>query len=932
MTIDRELLNEFIWTTREELQRIEESLLLIESTGSDVTTVNRIYRMFHSVKGGAGLCGIHSIEAAAHACESLLAPCRDQADRLDGICIATLLQKIDAIKSGLADLSTGSTSTTLKKISSALAAAMPLVPGAAPVVAASAMPAVEPAQAELSRIITELTTTRPTAPMVDEQAAQVPAQTREPLAVPPPGAAPAGSPPPSTTTMPAVGKPSAAGGPAAPADGGEHSAPGETTAETAVRVDITLLDRLMNLVGELVLARNRLLQVVGRFDEAQLTLAAQSINQVTSEVQEHIVRTRMQPVGNLFAKLPRLVRDLSHQLNKRIELETSGKDTGLDRTILEALRDPFTHIIRNACDHGVEGESERIAAGKPPQGKLRVRAWHEGGRVLVEIADDGRGINLEKVKNKAIANGLLTATDAAKLPDSDAFALICHPGLSTAEKVTSVSGRGVGMDVVKKNVEKLGGQIEISSVLGSGTTLRLHIPLTLAIIPVLMVRVGDQIFGVPQVSLVELVRLDDTHQVEQVRGAAVFRLRDQLLTLAYLADVLAMPRSSGPGFIAVLADGRRRFGLVVDAILDTEEIVVKPLSRLLTGLEFLAGSTIRGDGRVSLILDVTGVAHLANIDQRSEPQVVKPASALDDLDEFLVFDLGHRERFAVPLSQVRRIERHPHGDLSRVDGREVLCHDGRLMPVVRIEDHTHARAMTELQDDVHAIVIDHPSGAALLVRNVVDNRSLSLGQALPADQLDASHIGVLGALVIDGIPTVILDVTAILNQAASGARRPARPPTRSPPAERSSASRSAGSCEPAGHADSPGEVILYCEDSQFFQTTVAGYLRELGYQVEVADDGERGWQLLQQHPERYGLVLTDLEMPALDGWELIKRIRDEPRHDQLPLIALSSLKDESVRQRVMQCGGTMFLTKLDKTRLQAAITEHFPTPVAGAAP
>ena len=922
--IDAELMNEFLWTTREEVGQLEVSLVALEQGNRDPDAINAVYRTFHSVKGAAGLVQMPVLEHAAHTCESLLAPCRKDQAALTSELVSVLLLGLDGIKASLNAIEvTGSEDLTAFNCFSA--AETILVAGVqgepdAPSEQSVNQPAVEPrpsSQEALTETPPATGQSRPpTARRTLPEAVLKPRSSEAPMAASP-GAAPAGhtsAPSPSAASVP----------PPAP---GTHA---PEAAETAVRVDLVLLDKLMNQVGELVLARNRLLQVVGGVEDPQLTSTAQVINQVTSALQEHIMRTRMQPIGNLFAKFPRLIRDLSKQLNKQIELELSGKDTELDRSLLEGLRDPFTHILRNACDHGIERPDIRAAAGKPIIGTLAIRAYHEGGQVIVEIVDDGGGIDPERIKAKALAQGVITAAEAGRMGTVEAINLICHPGLSTAEQVTSISGRGVGMDVVKKNIERMGGSLEILSVLGRGSTFRLKIPLTLAIIPALMVRVGDGLYGIPQLNLVELVGFeagDAAHHIETVRGAEVYRLRERLLTLVRLDSLLGTtPRvgaadPDGRIFIVVVADGDQQFGLVVDGILDTEEIVVKPLSRHLAGIEWFAGATIRGDGRVALILDMAGVARQAQLQTHRE-RAAKIQAAADVaagvMEDFLVFSLGSGERFGVPLPLVNRIESYDRSALALVNGTQVLVRDGTLTPAIDLSRFIAAPPLVEDDHPLYAIVLNHESNAAILVKELVDNLRIDTRTILDGQKLTGSDI-VTGLAVVDDIPMALLDVYHLLEKVFPhyAVKDSARPRIGGKAASAVATGRAAS-------ATAPAKAILFCEDAQFFQNVVAGYLTEQGIAVDVCDNGAEGWKRLEAEPDRYDLVITDLEMPIMDGWTLIKQIRQFPHYDHLPVVALTSLTDESARQRTLQYGATDYLVKLNRDQLMEVVAKHRP--------
>ena len=493
----------------------------------------------------------------------------------------------------------------------------------------------------------------------------------------------------------------------AAADEGGNQPPraGTSVADSTIRVDVVLLDKLMNLVGELVLTRNQILQFNAQQEDATLNVTSQRLNLITTELQEGVMKTRMQPIGVVWNKLPRLVRDLSASLGKQIHLEMDGAETELDKTIIEAIKDPLTHIVRNCCDHGIELPEIRTANGKPAQGKVMLRAFHEGGQVNIEITDDGAGIDLVKLKEKARQKGLLRADQAEHTSDREILNLVFLPGISTAEKVTSVSGRGVGMDVVKSNIEKIGGTVDLGSRPGQGTSLKVRIPLTLAIIPGLIVTtterrsvprrlraIGER-FVIPQVSLLELIRLEGETgkaQIERIQGTPVYRRRGQLLPIVYLNEVLGMgdSKESGVVNIVVLQAEDRQFGLVVDGISDTQEIVVKPLGKQFKGLNCYAGATIMGDGRVALILDVLGIGQMSGVVQESREQSraekEHKEEALSDRQTFLLFRAGSFSRVAVPLSLVARLEEFPQSKIEHAGGQRVVQYRGQILPLASL--------------------------------------------------------------------------------------------------------------------------------------------------------------------------------------------------------------------------------------------------------
>ena len=539
--------------------------------------------------------------------------------------------------------------------------------------------------------------------------------------------------------------------------------------ESTIRVDVGLLDTLMNLVGELVLTRNQILQFNAQQEDTTLNATSQRLNLITTELQEGVMKTRMQPIGVLWNKLPRVVRDLAASFGKQIQLEMDGAETELDKTIIEAIKDPLTHIIRNCCDHGIEKPEDRTAKGKPLQGKVSLRAFHEGGQVNIEISDDGAGLDIQRLKSQALQKGLIRAEQAERMSDREALGLIFLPGFSTATTVTNVSGRGVGMDVVKTNVEKIGGVVDLVSRAGEGTTVKLKIPLTLAIIPGLVVTSGGERFVIPQVSLLELIRLEGDsgkQHIEWIHGTPVYRRRGKLLPIAYLNSVLKREpaQQSDVLNIVVLQAEDRQFGLVVDGISDTQEIVVKPLGKQLKGLSCYAGATIMGDGRVALILDVLGIGQMSGVVAESRGQTkaeVEPAEhAETDRQTFLLFRAGPFERLSVPLSLVARLEEFPQSKIEHAGGRQVVQYRGRILPLAALGSilEPGAKDTAGEQDPVQAIVFnDGEHRIGIVVDQILDivEETIAIRQA-------AEREGLLGTAVIGRKVTDLVDLRAVI--------------------------------------------------------------------------------------------------------------------------------------------------------------------------
>ncbi|MEM1349862.1 MAG: chemotaxis protein CheA [Myxococcota bacterium] len=546
----------------------------------------------------------------------------------------------------------------------------------------------------------------------------------------------------------------------------------KSISETSVRVDVAVLDTLMNLVGELVLTRNQIIQYASDTRVSALLPAFQRLNLLTTELQDGVMQTRMQPIKGVWNKFPRVVRDLAVACDKKVRLEMEGEQTELDRTLIEAIKDPLTHIVRNSVDHGIELPAERAAAGKSEEGFVHLRAYHEGGQVNIEITDDGRGIDRERVKAKALEQRMITQAQAERLTDREIFQLIASPGFSTAEHVTHISGRGVGMDVVRTEIEKIGGNMDIQSVAGQSTTIRLKIPLTLAIIPALFVRCGAERFAIPQITLQELVRLDPgdlERNIERIHNAEVYRLRDRLLPIVHLRDVLGMPRLEHGADdlvnIIVLHADEHVFGLVVDEIFDTEEIVVKPLSSLLKNLRVYAGATIMGDGQVALILDIGGIAQLNTIEKgRPQERGVDDAAVQQgdqNMEPLLLCSMGREGRVAIPMTLIDRLEEFEEAKVEAVGVNTVVQYRGELLPVVYLSDLLGEPRATHAPGDIVQVVVFSRDGrnVGLIVDDILD-----IVQASTRGR-PGWRRGVQSLSIIDGHVTECLDMDYVFSNA-----------------------------------------------------------------------------------------------------------------------------------------------------------------------
>ncbi|WP_271190442.1 chemotaxis protein CheW, partial [Dactylosporangium matsuzakiense] len=569
------------------------------------------------------------------------------------------------------------------------------------------------------------------------------------------------APPPAAAVAPPTPPPAPpAGGKAAAPEPGEEGTSRRSVADQSIRVDVDLLDKLMNLVGELVLTRNQLVRAIGTVSDPGMTRTGQRLNLITSELQESVMKTRMQAIDHIWSKLPRVVRDLSSTFGKQIKLAQEGKETELDRSLLEAVKDPLTHLVRNAVDHGIETPEERVAAGKPAEGTLTLRAYHEGGHVIVEVRDDGSGIDPDKIARIGVEKGIVSRDQLAAMDKREILALVFKPGFSTAKAVTNVSGRGVGMDVVKTNIERIGGTVDVDSVVGQGTTWRLTIPLTLAIIQALTIECGQERYVIPQVAVHELVYLDGQsgRVVEHAMGAPVYRLRGKLLPLVYLDDTLGIPRDGEHDtdvYVAVLQAEGKRFGLVVDRVLNTEEVVVKPLTSRFKDIGAYAGATLLGDGRVALILDVASLArraHLAASGERENADATTRRGG-GNSDRLLIAGVGDR-RVAIPLDMVTRLEEFPVERIERTGSREVVQYRDQILPVLRLS-HLLGAYETEPGPTVPVVVYtENGRSVALAVEKIID----IVEEGLDDSKRDFGDDGLLGSAVIQQRVTELLDV------------------------------------------------------------------------------------------------------------------------------------------------------------------------------
>jgi two-component system, chemotaxis family, sensor kinase CheA len=748
------------------------------------------------------------------------------------------------------------------------------------------------------------------------------------------------------------------------------------TADTSLRVNVSLLDSLMTLAGELVLGRNQLLQSIGQKDIRAIEGTGQRLDLITSEIQEAIMMTRMQPIGNVFNKFPRVVRDLARNLNKEVKLTIEGEGVELDKTILEAINDPLTHLVRNSVDHGIELPAERQRSGKESVGHVILKAYHEAGQVNIEIRDDGKGINPNKLTKVALEKKVITEDQAISMSDKERINLIFLPGFSTAEKVSDVSGRGVGMDVVKTNLDKLGGVVDVDSVIGKGTTIKIKLPLTLAIIPSQLISVCGERYAIPQVNLEELFRIPANQvkdRIEKVGDAEVVRLRGSLLPLIRLADVIGIKREyldpgdkqkksdrrgsisdrrgkksplkkalneddvirtinensevseendTGDDYsnrrkksndrryhatsavnIVVVYTGALKYGLVVDVLHDSEEIVVKPLGRHLKHCKAYAGATIMGDGRVALILDVAGISKMARLTSMDGTeravQVAKEQRMKNqkDIQSLLIFRNAEDEQFAVPLGLVERVEKIKRSDIEHVGGKKVIQYRGASLPLFAIEQVANVKPLADKEDLLVIVFSICGRDIGLLATPPLD----STEEALTVDDMTLKQTGIMGSAIIGNQTTLMINIFGIVE-----ALNPDWFTKK----------------ETVMISENKAATVLYAEDSNFFRGQVTEYLKEDGYNVIEAEDGRVALNLIEKHFEEISLVITDIEMPNMDGFELTSRIKKDARFRHLPVIALTTMASDDDILKGSKVGIDDYQIKLDKENLMKSVFQH----------
>ncbi len=852
-----DLLREFVTETNESLDVVDVELVRFEQEPNNTKILDNVFRLVHTIKGTCGFLGLPRLETLAHAAEALMGKFRDGAPAT-GEAVTLILVTIDRIKKILETLEAEQREP--KGVDDDLIAA-------------------------LERMAMSVATDAPT--LVPEQGGETAAPPPQDVSAEVDRAEPESAPP----AAPAAEPPTAGS-----AEGEERRG---KSSHQSIRVNVDMLEHLMTMVSELVLTRNQLIEIVRRHEDSEFKGPLQRLSNVTAELQEGVMKTRMQPIGNAWQKLPRIVRDLSTELGKKIHLEMQGAETELDRQVLDLIKDPLTHMVRNSADHGLETPAARRAAGKPEQGLVRLSAYHEGGYIIIQISDDGRGLDTARIKAKAIAQGLVSEAAAETLSEAQIQKFIFAPGFSTAAEVTSISGRGVGMDVVRANIDQIGGSIDVKSVAGLGLSFTIKIPLTLAIVAALIVEAGGDRFAIPQMAVVELVRARNSgdHRIERIRDTQVLRLRDKLVPLARLTALLGTDDGNAreTGYIVVIQIGSQTFGVTVDAVFHTEEIVVKPMSSKLRHIPMFSGNTILGDGSVIMIVDPNGVAHALGSTVSAQLAAEEAAMAPDENHEaevtsLLVFRAGSTRPMAVPLSLVTRLEEIDARKIEVSNGRHMVQYRGQLMPLVSMNEDVQVKC----EGSQPLLVFSDGSRAmALVVDEIVD---------IVEDHLDiqvtGDNPGMLGSAIVKGQATEIVDVGHFLPLAFEDwFRRKERPVEARP------------------------RAVLLIDDSPFFRNMLTPVLRAAGFAVSAVGSGREALALLDEG-RHFEAAVTDIEMPDMDGFAFAEAVRADPRTAALPVIGLSSVVSAEAIERGRRAGFHDFVAKFDRQGLIASLKEQ----------
>lgn len=877
-----DLLRDFLTETNESIAQLDVELVRLEQNPEDPELISSIFRLVHTVKGTCGFLGLPRLEKVAHAGENVLGKFRDRQLKVTPHAVSLILRSIDTIKSLLSVLeeteaeAPGDDSELIEALN-AMAEGKGEASSAATSASGSGEPSVAPQQQKEAAV-------EPPDPFgfVPVRAEETGTDTKEASMV-------------EQSALVEQKKDVASG---ATDNGVKESAVSNQT----IRVSVEQLENLMVIASELVLTRNQLNQISRTQKDNPFAAPLQRLNHVTSELQEGVMKTRMQPIGNAWSKLPRIVRDISVEFGKKIDLQMMGADTELDRQVLELIKDPLTHMVRNSCDHGIESPQDRAMAGKPEVGVILLNAFHEGGHIIIEISDDGRGLSLNKIKSKIIQNGLASESDVAVMNDQQVMQYIFKAGFSTATQVTAVSGRGVGMDVVRTNIEKIGGTIDLQSTEGKGSRFLIKIPLTLAIVSALIVECASERFAIPQISVVELVHASaqSEYKVEHINNTPVLRLRNRLLPLVSLRRTLKIgedKRDEEMSFIVVVQVGSSTFGIIVDRVFDTEEIVVKPVSPILRNISMFSGNTILGDGSVVMILDPNGVAAHAGEIHTGADTAMKHRSQSgqgrgSNKQSLLLFRASGDSPKAVPLSLVARLEEIDLKTVEYSEGKPVVQYRGKLMPLVPLENTVQ---LAREGSQPILVFSESERSMGLIVDEIID-----IIEDHVEVNLSAQRPGFLGSAIIAGKATDMVDTGHYLSQAYQDWF---------------------GVQSDTSFGDERLHRVLLVDDSPFFRNLLTPLLTVAGYTVTTAENPAQALKL-REDGEEFDIIVSDIEMPGMSGFDLASAIRkDGGKWGELPIIALSSHASARDIERGRMAGFTDYVAKFNREALLATLQQ-----------
>lgn len=906
-----DLLSEFLTETAESLDVVDNELVRFERDPNDKAVLDNIFRLVHTIKGTCGFLGLPRLEAVAHASETVLGKFRDGVVTVTPGAVTLILESLDQIKEILAYIETeevepqGDDEDLIARLGRAAEGKLAEAMSPAPVELDDDE---EDADPTLGR---SLKAGEVTLDELEAAFLAAPGPEDEELAAAAPDVDVTASADSIDTDDADDDEPVAA---APQAMRAQKPASESKLQNQSIRVNVNVLEDLMTMVSELVLTRNQLLQMVRGLEDSEFKVPLQRLSNVTAELQDSVMKTRMQPIGKAWQKLPRIIRDISQELGKKIELDMQGADTELDRQVLELIKDPLTHMIRNSCDHGIETPDERVKANKAEKGKVWLKAYHEGGHIIIEVQDDGRGLNVDKIKEKALAKGLASEEQLAQMSEAQIQKFIFHPGFSTAAQITNVSGRGVGMDVVRTNIELIGGSIDLRSVYGKGSNFTIKIPLTLAIVSSLIVEAAGSKFAIPQLNVLELVRTGPGSDVliESINKTPVLRLREKLLPLVTLSNVLNMKPAADVAaeeaeadrenadeatqFVVVAQVGAHRFGIIVDNIFDTEEIVVKPVASILRNLSVYSGNTILGDGSVIMIIDPTGLARCVS-DHMDEPVAEDDADAAADgrfagadTTSLLLFRSGGEVPKAVPLSLVTRLEEIPVEQIEYSNNKYVVQYRGGLMPLIQ------ASANSDFKDSGRQPVLvfaDSERSMGLVVDEIVDIIEDTLNV-----EMQSETPGIMGSAIIKEKATEVVDVSYFLDMAYEDwfHRR-----------------------ERVKQVNKTRRVLLV-DDNAFFRNMVTPLLHVAGYEVTSVGSVDEAIALSEQG-EVFDCIISDIEMPGTDGYEFARQVKSLDAWQDTPLLALSGHSNPEDLEQGYEAGFLRYISKSDREGLIQTLDE-----------